>query len=548
MRPVFLIPLVVAVACAPPESPRLDLVGPRLLGVDLLEGQERSPTAPIRLTFSKPLDPTMATVGTVVVAPFEVLGPCSVNLACPQGVCHRGRCQREIVDEPWVQDLNHPPLSVSRAERAAPVDVALGESGTTVTVRFLEPLNAERLHTLVVSAAIRDLSFNPLQTPGEEGVPLRMRFATGRPDAGQAILSLDSPPAGELDVPTNLQRVVVSFSKPVVGVSDTSLWLETVEGRRIAGQVIFGSWRCMGRPAATCFEIRLLEALPPLQSLEARASATIRDDQGQPVFEGGRRRFATVSVPDEVAPKATFTRVQVADRCVVVRVRTPEPADLLLLPSWLPAGPSTVGAMEHELALPAPGGTSGRVDMVLEDLAGNFTILPPVVLPVPEYPPRIVITEVLANPAGPEPAQEFVELYNLSPAPVDLGAWRLDDNDDGIGANLLPHAVLDPGRFAVVVGPKFSLTSIADPQPAPKALLIRLDATLGNDGLANTGEPIVLRDPHGTLVSAYGSHHAAVSKDMNGRSIERVSPSACDTRNNWRPNPEGRSTPGAAAE
>ena len=145
-----------------------------------------------------------------------------------------------------------------------------------------------------------------------------------------------------------------------------------------------------------------------------------------------------------------------------------------------------------------------------------------------------MITEVLANPAGPEPSQEWVELYNPTSVALDLCGYTLDDNDDGVGANTLPAATLGPGRYAVVVGKGYTTGPGADPPLASGALLVRLSQRLGAGGLSNAGEPLALRDPLGRLVSSYGNHHQLGAKTFNGRSVERVSTAACDVSSSWR--------------
>ena len=47
--------------------------------------------------------------------------------------------------------------------------------------------------------------------------------------------------------------------------------------------------------------------------------------------------------------------------------------------------------------------------------------------PSPEATPPVAIVAALVNPAGPAPERETVLLLNASPAPVDLGGWRIAD-------------------------------------------------------------------------------------------------------------------------
>ena len=56
--------------------------------------------------------------------------------------------------------------------------------------------------------------------------------------------------------------------------------------------------------------------------------------------------------------------------------------------------------------------------------------------------PHLVINEVLANPIGPEPHQEWVELYNDGAVAAELADFALCDIG---GEAWLPEAVLEPG-------------------------------------------------------------------------------------------------------
>lgn len=126
--------------------------------------------------------------------------------------------------------------------------------------------------------------------------------------------------------------------------------------------------------------------------------------------------------------------------------------------------------------------------------------------------PRVVLSEVLANPLGPEPAQEWVELYNDGAVPVDLSTLSLED---GGGKVELPAFVLTPGSFALVVREDYDAASGSDPLPAPGTKLLRVPA-LGKNGLSNSGEALALR-AGGQLISKF----PALPKPKAGVSVAR---------------------------
>jgi len=130
--------------------------------------------------------------------------------------------------------------------------------------------------------------------------------------------------------------------------------------------------------------------------------------------------------------------------------------------------------------------------------------------------PRVVLNEVLANPKGPEPQQEWIELYNDGRVPADLAGFVLEDS---AGSTALPSAILPPGGYALLVNETFDATNGADALPNPLAQLLRVPH-LGTKGLSNSGEMLKLRDAAGALVSSFPADPAPAS----GTSVCRKQP------------------------
>ncbi len=130
--------------------------------------------------------------------------------------------------------------------------------------------------------------------------------------------------------------------------------------------------------------------------------------------------------------------------------------------------------------------------------------------------PRVVLNEIFANPKGPEPQQEWIELYNDGRAPADLAGFMLEDS---AGTTALPSATLPPRGYALLVNESFDATNGADPLPDPLAQLLRVPH-LGTNGLSNSGEMLKLRDAAGVLVSSFPANPAPIS----GISVCRKSP------------------------
>ncbi len=134
--------------------------------------------------------------------------------------------------------------------------------------------------------------------------------------------------------------------------------------------------------------------------------------------------------------------------------------------------------------------------------------------------PHVILNEVLANPLGPEPQQEWVELYNDGSLPVDLDGYLLADLG---GETLLPAALLAPGAFALIVNEGFVEDDGHDVAPFAGTLILRVPK-LGQAGLTNAGEPLSLRDAAGAVVSRF----PAGPKTKAGMSLSRRSPEAPD--------------------
>jgi hypothetical protein len=132
----------------------------------------------------------------------------------------------------------------------------------------------------------------------------------------------------------------------------------------------------------------------------------------------------------------------------------------------------------------------------------------------------VVINEVMANPVGPEPQQEWLELYNDGSTDVELGGWMLEDAGAAVE---LPAATVRPGRFALVVAERYDPDSWVDTPAAPGTVLVRVPS-LGKAGLSNSGEPIRLRSPDGSASSVV----PAVESREPGRPIARIAPDASD--------------------
>lgn len=136
--------------------------------------------------------------------------------------------------------------------------------------------------------------------------------------------------------------------------------------------------------------------------------------------------------------------------------------------------------------------------------------------------PHLILNEVLANPLGPEPRQEWVEIYNDGSLPAELGGHVLIDVG---GETALPSGTLLPGGFALIVNEAFIDDDGLDPAPEPGSLVVRVPK-LGHGGLSNAGEPLSLIDPNGAVIS----RSPVGPKTKAGMSLARLTPAAPDAQ------------------
>jgi hypothetical protein len=134
--------------------------------------------------------------------------------------------------------------------------------------------------------------------------------------------------------------------------------------------------------------------------------------------------------------------------------------------------------------------------------------------------PHLILNEILANPLGPEPRQEWVEILNDGAMPAELAGHALIDVG---GETILPAATLLPGAFALIVNQAFVDDDGVDPAPEPGSLVVRVPK-LGHNGLSNGGEPLALQDPDGVVIS----RSPVGPKTKAGISLSRLTPAAPD--------------------
>jgi hypothetical protein len=327
-------------------------------------------------------------------------------------------------------------------------------------------------------------------------------------------------------VPVNLAGVTVRFAAPV---------MLPAGALGVCGQTATGVSDATACDGGVCYTGTLGGPLPPSASCRVELGAGGLDGAGHALAPGLIGAFDTAAVPDETPPVISAVAIQMAGPCLAVTFSTDEVATGTVV---LGAGdveassPAGAGETSFAVAVPVAGlppSTAATIVVRAVDRAGNVAESAPLAWQTPAALPPVAITEVLANPLGPEPAQEWVELRNLGSDVVSLAGLGIADSR---GADLLPTTTLGPGEYALVVTSAYDPGNGADPPPRPGTHLLRVDGRIGADGLSNGGEVTRLLQGD-AVVSSYGGWIDVSSVAWAGHSVHRLVETACDGRDAW---------------
>ena len=368
---------------------------------------------------------------------------------------------------------------------------------------------------------------------GAEGEP---------PGAGPAGATLVDPVAGAIDVPLNLAAVIVKFPAAVT-------W--GTEGLRVcdSGAGAIAAMPPVDEPCdgGACYRVALAGRLPAAAACRVVIGDGTVDAGGESIAGGVVGIFDAAAEADETPPVLADLAIAGAGPCLAVSFSTDEPATATIV---VQAGgvemtsPAGVGQTRFDVAIPLrglPAATPATITVSGADRAGNVAASSPLAFETPPALPALAITEILANAAGPEPAQEYVELRNLGVEAVPLAGLRIEDAK---GGDDLPAETLAPDGYALVVSSSYDPNQGQDPAPRAGTLLLRLaDSRIGADGLANGGEVVrlMLGD---SVVSSYGGWVSVSASSWSGKGVHRLVQSACDRADAWNRTPLA-ATPGA---
>jgi hypothetical protein len=433
-------------------------------------------------------------------------------------------------DAELLDDLVEAPLRAENLRRKLTVTVASTESGALLVPDAT--LAADATYTLAVPAWARTRDgarISPDSTP-----QVFVLHTSELPSAGAR--PVESFPAdGASAVGTNLEAAIVSFDGEVRNF-EHGVWLEGPDGLAVTATISAGVCANVAPEHSANFCVRIVpsQRLVPGALHALNVGAEARDGHGAPVGPW-RASFRSAAGRDDSAPHVLPLTCAVDeqeldvgcalidDQSITLRLQSDEAVvaeltrDDVVVRTFAPDGLCVLrlASLEPE--------SNQELMLMLRDSSGNRREEP---LSLRTLPPlaTLSITEMRADPRGPEPTQEYVELWNYGSRVVDLEGYTLDDRSDKLGEPFARSLRVEPQTYVLLVAEAFNADDPRDQAPPPGASLLRLGRSLASSGLSNTGERIYLRDAQGRRVSAA----PATPKPRAGVCIVRVSPDGRD--------------------
>ncbi len=503
-----------------PHAPDLDEF-PRVKGFS----GERWPIpaeSPVEITFSRPVMPVPA--GGVHLLAQKDVGAC--NPACP-GTCHAGRCFLSRVDEAFLVDASRGGLSPSRAAGTVELEWETKADRLLLKPRWGSMWPAWR-YDLVLTPAIRDLEGRPLLDAQEKMAAFSLEFSTPPADDLAAEAIWLAPMRDARGVPQNLAFIALRL--PGEGAMGPGIFIlagPDGEIHELTAEPFLPG--CAGEPAG-CGSV-LLRVPAMLRSetrYELRAIRRVRLEGGRYLLPWMRLgAFSTGELAWLYPPKWHLEDISAVTGCTHVAGRLDGEALLWLEDASGPrTGTQWVRDGLAELAL--AGREPFRVHVMGLEGSHELGGFVPAAAESENFIPGPVLVRVFPNPSGPEPAQEFVEVFNASQDPVELEGYELTDSLEKSG-DLLPAHRLEPGARVRIAGKGYACDLPGEP-PCDTDVMI-LGSSLASGGLGNGGEPLYLFNPWGELASRYGGWLDTAKTP--GASVWRASPAACDVPASW---------------
>jgi hypothetical protein len=450
-------------------------------------------------------------------------------------------------------DARRGALSTANSARRIAITVERDpEQPFTLRVRPAEPLWPGQRVTLLTTARLVDDEGLVASEDAINPQPVVRGFRVCSPSDCRPTSRLSSPRAS--DVPYGLKLVRVSFDRPIVpAIEGPVVWVErTRDGEEVPG---VGHLDCRDGRAWRCVRFVPDEALEPNAEYIVRLGALVDSDGRTPtpsthVFRTGNRSraelpsFVNAGVCGEGERSSPPLCIDVRHGSITVSARSDHRAILQLRAGeW--AAESDVGTTLR--AVIAPTIASAHTPIIATLLAEDATVARETrVEPftTPTRVARVRIAEVYARPRS-SAAQEFVELVNEDESTVNLQGFTLRTSS---GRSALPDVAVPSGARAVIVGPAFDVRGderAGDAPIAPGAVLVRLERTIVQRGLADRGGDVWIEDAAGAVVSRAPLSHPARAPKVGVSLVRGDTRMREDDPASWTYDAADGATPGA---
>ncbi|MDW8437652.1 MAG: lamin tail domain-containing protein [Chloroherpetonaceae bacterium] len=150
----------------------------------------------------------------------------------------------------------------------------------------------------------------------------------------------------------------------------------------------------------------------------------------------------------------------------------------------------------------------------------------------------VILNEVMFNPPASLGANaEYIEIFNVSfTDSIQLNRWRFGDLNRQDTIQFPTGAIwLRPRQYAVIAG-RNGFDSLYRYNIPPEALQLRLPVSAIGNGLGNSGDAVIIRNPQGDTIQIYryGNANApATPIPPQGVSLEKRVPNRDNSQENW---------------
>ena len=155
------------------------------------------------------------------------------------------------------------------------------------------------------------------------------------------------------------------------------------------------------------------------------------------------------------------------------------------------------------------------------DISGSTPGEPNSIFNVPNYERNdLVINEIMYDPDSDN--SEYVEFYNLSSDPVNIGGWKFEDENGNTNRLIETSFEIPPKEYFILIADSSALSNYNLYDYENKNV-----AGESSLGLVNTGELILLKDVRGNVIDSvfymdnWNNKNIALTKN---KSLERINP------------------------